>query len=244
MRLAGYIISSMDDLDILPNAVESLLGIPSLSTLLIIDPGVFWTQHPLDPGYTVKEYVEATNHRIGKSLLQYASVPWDETAGGFSLLRNTAHKMLAKYDWVLFLDSDEIMTREAATYLTPLLHSQPESVSTIAPKWLTLWPDQTHYSPFHSTFLSHGRIVRPKQTSWVNAWHEHQNYTGCRVTWNRYIVHLRQLCGNRCLRQKGHDGSAWSHINDNISEVSELAVHFSIIAWPKGDESQVQVKEA
>ena len=153
----------------------------------------------------------------------------------FGEAHNLAKDLLDKYEWVICLASDEMLSREARVDLRPLLNEIDDTevmVVTIRPKMLTFWPDLNHYSVYWSNYLSHGRIFRPKRVRWHNPVHEHQEFDGSFMLWDRYFLHFRQVWGKRCLRQQLKTGDAWPHINDDVRPVSELSVTWQEIVVP------------
>ena len=233
--LAAFIPAFQDDTDVLVNAVRSLVGLEGLREILVCDtgPGFYhenfrpeqqsvrdfciWAQGmgwPVvyDPGYTIRDRHD------------------------FSALRNYSHEVLGNYPWIIHLDSDEVLTGEIQRDLQPLLRSLRPEVATVAPRWLTLYPDEQTYAASCSNFLSHGRIYQPKRITWVNPLHEHQNYRGERYEWaDHFIVHCRQLFERRCQRQCGHGAAAWSGFIESLRPLSALGTTatWPDLSWPE-----------
>jgi len=238
IKIGTYILTCDDDTDILGNAVDSVALFSD--KILLVDTGApYASQNPRPDAESVRGFYEdAATCYPGK--MDYVEIPWDEVAGGHAILRNKATAILGEYDWVCFVDSDEMPSNEFCYEIRGLLENISPEVVTIVPHWLTLWPDEEHYSLKYSQLLSHGRIVRPNKIRWVNAWHEHQNFSGKRHEWSRHILHFRQLFTNRCMRQRGHGGDAWPGINNGIREVSELDASWMPIRYPIEDEKNAQ----
>jgi len=216
-----------DDTDVLENAVRSLVGLEGLREILVCDTG---------PGFYHENFrSEQQSVRDFCVWAQAEGWPVIYDAGlrgvrDFSVLRNYSHEVLGDYPWIMHLDSDEVLTREIQRDLQPLLKSLSSDVVTIAPRWLTLYPDEQTYAPTCSGFLSHGRIYQPKRVTWVNPLHEHQTYRGVRYEWEgHFIVHCRQLFERRCFRQCNHGAAAWPGFVENLRPLANLGV---TVTWP------------
>jgi hypothetical protein len=227
--LAAFIPAFQDDTDVLVNAVRSLVAVPGLREILICDTG---------PGFYHENF--RTDQRTVKEFCAWACaegwpVSYDagHTLAGcqdFSVVRNYANAVLGDYPWIIHLDSDEVVTCELARDLQALLKSVASDVVTIAPRLLSLFPDEQTYAVLYSNLLTHGRIYRPKFITWENPRHEHQHYRGARYEWaDHCIVHCRPLFERRCQRQCGHGAAAWPSFVENLRPLENLGVP---VSWP------------
>jgi len=246
--LACYIIACQDDTDVLGNALRSVGTVAD--TILLVDTGLGSKyQYPRTTQPTVKEFfLETTAEgRYSVTYTNQVSLYGGEdrelaTTPGrtvrlkidYSQALNHIGQLLKDYDWVLRLDSDEMLSRELVADLPDYLAGLPSNVVTIAPYLLTLWPsmDMTSYARNYSQALTHGRIYRPLKIGWRNPIHEHQDYDGERVVWPRWWLHFRQIFQKRCIRQNGHGGDAWANMSADIRPVSELNVSWEPIVIP------------
>lgn len=240
-KLATYILTCQDDTDILINAVKSAM---SLGPVFLFDTGQGARyQHRLDGLESVYAFYRNCKAQ-GWPVYYTDQVQWLDSAVDYAHARNTAGKWLANtYEWVVMLDSDEMLSKEFVHDLPALLHlldSTDNEVVTIAPEWLTLWPDAEHYAVNYSGSLAHGRVYRPKKITWQGPIHEHQHYDGQRMEWPRKILHFRQLFTKRSQRQNGHGGDAWPRINEAVRPVSELpGVSWLAFNWSLDDQPEL-----
>jgi hypothetical protein len=234
--LAAFIPVMQDDTDVLENAVRSLVGLEGLREILVCDTG---------PGF-YHENFRSEQRPVAEFCAWAQSEGWpviyDTGLKGvrdFSVVRNYSHDVLGDYPWIMHLDSDEVVTLELKRDLQDLLRRATPDVVTIAPRWLTLYPDEQTYATTCSGFLSHGRIYQPKRVTWVNPLHEHQNYRGTRYEWEgHFIVHCRQLFECRCQRQCGHGAAAWPGFVAGLRPLGELGhtVSWLPLVWPGEEE--------
>ena len=239
--LAAYILTNDEDTDILINPVRSLVGV--VDSILLCDVGntvgLYNNRRP--DTQTVREFVDYWKRYEGWPL-EYTDATLREDDLFYDWARNKADELLQNREWVMFLDSDEMLSNEGRQSIQEVLQTLNErepGVSTIRPKWLTPWPDMLHYSINYSGTLSHGRIYRPKMISWHNKYHEHQDFKGSALNWDVRILHFRQLWQNRCERQRGHRGDAWSGISDAVGLMSELPVTWGEIVHADEDPQDV-----
>jgi hypothetical protein len=227
--LAAFIPAFQDDTDVLENAVRSLVGLEGLREILVCDTGPgFYHENFRPEQRSVKDFC-GWAQGMGWPVVYDAGLVL-KGVQDFSVLRNYSHEILGDYPWIIHLDSDEVLTREIQRDLQSLLNGLRPEVVTIAPRWLTLYPDEQTYSVTCSEFLSHGRIYRPKRITWVNPLHEHQNYRGERYEWaDHFIIHCRQLFERRCQRQCGHGAAAWPGFTESLRPLSALGV---TVTWP------------
>jgi hypothetical protein len=199
--LAAFIPTFQDDTDVLVNAVRSLVAIEGLREILVCDtgPGVV-RNNPRPNQPTVPQFCKWAQAKgwpvVYSAEFQFSGTP------SYGELCNYYGKILEDYPWIIYLGSDEMLSAELCANLPDLLKTVRSEVSTIAPKMLSLYPDEQTYSAgVHSTYLCHGRIYRPKKITWTNILHEHQKFNGEQLQWDRYLLHFRQLFERRCLRQ-------------------------------------------
>jgi hypothetical protein len=236
---ATYILTCQDDTDILINAVKSAI---ELGPVWLFDTGqgVRYQHHSEDfiPVYGFYRQCKARGWPVQYSDL----VHWGEQDVDYSTARTKIGRYLAQFcKWVLMLDSDEMLSNEFVHGLPGLLDGISDDIVTIAPEWLTLWPDDQHFAWNYSGVLSHGRIYRPDSVSWTNRLHEHQSYTGKRIEWDRKIIHFRQLFSQRSQIQNGHGGDAWPRISDDIRPISQLeGVTWPNFTWSNADRPVLQ----
>lgn len=174
MSIAAYMVLFRDDTDIAVNAIASVAQF--VDEVLVIDTGeAELCHHPNPNAMAVSEFCESMCD-VGYPVV-YTSINWG-IGGNYSLVRNRAGQMLSSHDWIYMIDADEMVTNELAEAIAAQAPTLPLEVVTVAPSWLTLYPDESHYSAYYSHVLSHGRLYRPDRVTWVNSWHEHQNYQG------------------------------------------------------------------
>lgn len=237
--VATYILTCQDDTDILSNAVNSALP---LGPVWLFDTGRGARYQRYDDSLpTVWDFYKAHNRDHGLDVHYSDITLWmDPAQVDYGKARNQVSQFLAPmYDWIIMLDSDEMLSLELVRDVPELLRQlallEPKVV-TVAPEWLTLWPDARHYSVAYSGVLSHGRIYQPGKVSWRGQLHEHQDFEGDRILWKRKILHFRQLFTNRSQRQNGHGGEVWPYINEEVRPVSDLtAVSWGEFEYPMAD---------
>lgn len=233
MNLSAYTITCSDDTDVLWNTVRSVAETGAEHWLLDVGQP-FFCQHPVD-GIPIADFVKLARRRIPKARLRHVEVEWSEANGGHAALRNLGLAFTCLDDWTIQIDSDEVLTDGLIEWIANDLPKLPDEIVAVAPKLLTLVPDERHYSTIYSQTMSHGRIVRPTKVKWQGAWHEHQEQKGMRLNIDRYLIHTRQLFTNRCIRQRGHGWEAWQGIRESIRPVDELRQHWLKLDYPPED---------
>jgi len=234
--LAAFILTFQDDTDVLVNAVRSLAAVEGMREILICDtgPGVV-RNNPRPDQPTVRQFCDWAHTKHWPVV--YMSDYQFQGAPHYGAACNYYGKILEDYPWIIYLGSDEMLTIELCRDLPDLLAATYANVATIAPKQLSLYPnEQTYSAGYFSTFLTHGRIYRPRKIEWELDLHEHQRYQGEHLQWdNHYILHFRQLFEMRCRRQCGHgaEGGGWSNFKADLRPVAELGVSWLPIEWPQ-----------
>lgn len=105
--------------------------------------------------------------------------PWD---GSYSRIKNAALEMVTS-DWVLMLDSDEMLTREAALDMRKMLDGLPKHVLAVRFPRIALLDDQRCCHPWRWPRQRpgagmHPRIVKAHTGHYVNDMHERYEYPG------------------------------------------------------------------
>lgn len=145
-------------------------------------------------------YEEAVKRELDTKLGYYI---WDEN---YSKVRNMGLDM-SESDWVLFLDSDEILSTETALGMRDKLESLPDDALVLRTYIISLLDDghyfgRTWQKGFRPDSGTHGRIVRRGFGRWERKAHEIYNYPGrSDIPWDSprhpkkdwfgsYILHL------------------------------------------------------
>lgn len=247
MKIFSYLISMPDDVDTLPDALDSLAKF--CDRIFVVD-GLMGektlSQHPrfLEP---LRDWI-ITRDEFGvdynttpNGLALWNGVPLTLYENEFKTPGGQRNYILGRMaqepeqpNWVVWIDSDEICSNEFISDIRPYLEGLPPDISNVCPKWLTLIQDEQHYAPAHSGWLSHARIHHPGIARWVEQWHEHMNYVGQREAWDRKIIHTRMLFRRRLFVQRGHavvNEGAWS----NVTAVPVPAGITWNMHWPESE---------
>ena len=137
-------------------------------------------------------------------------------------------------DWLVWLDSDEVFSNEFIRDVLPFLEGLSPDVTNVCPKWFTLIEDEQHYTPSHSSWLSHARMHHPGICQWTTGWHESMSYIGGRVNFDRHVIHTRMLFRRRLYVQRGHsvvNEGAWANVTaEPVPEGVTWKLH-----WPEDE---------
>lgn len=232
MKIDGYIMSMADDVDVLPDALDSLAKF--CDRIFVVDGMMGRGTLSHHPRYmqSIREWLfhkshDGTDERVGKyqpyedmmGSSHYFS--WNEVpailyenefldpAHQRNFILGEMAKELEQPDWIAWIDSDEVCSNEFINGVRPYLASLPSDVVGICPKWLTLSPDEKHCVRHMSDWLAHPRIHKPNSAYFQGSWHEHMviDRSKCRQ-WDVRVIHTRALFMNRLKVQRGHDGVA------------------------------------
>jgi hypothetical protein len=246
----GYIQSFPDEIDTLPDALDSLASF--CDHIYVVDGGFGSGTLCQHPRYTtpIKEWLyeqtlvshvythgPAENRYDG----DWNGVPltlWERPFDNPGSQRNyTLSMMLQEPEqpaWIAWCDSDEVFSNEFIRDVRSFLEGLSLDITNVCPKWFTLIQDEQHYTPSHSSWLSHARLHHPGICQWSNSWHESMSYIGKRVNFDRHVIHTRMLFRRRLLIQRGHsvvNEGAWAGVTaEPIPDGVTWNLH-----WPEGE---------
>lgn len=264
MKIFGYCMTMPDEIDVLPDALDSLAAF--CDRVYVVDGGFSATTLCKHPRYTepLGNFLlnlsrnGDTHIRAYEPYCLYGDlnikfhwngvecILWEHeftTPGGQRnwILENMLQEP-EQPDWIVWVDSDEVCSNEFIRDIRPFLAELSPDVSNICPRWFTLIEDEQHYVPEYSNFLSHSRIHHPGIVNWSNEWHENQSYVGRRVEWDSYIIHTRMLFRKRLYVQREHcviNEGAWSSVTSRtVPEGVTWKLH-----WPEGEPRGIPYNE-
>jgi hypothetical protein len=234
MKIWSYVASFPDEFDALPDAIESL---SKFSDKIYIMDGGFDGALCQRPRFTLPLAVSLFGQKEGEYNpnrvesewngvpLILTEIPFNNPGHARNQILNYMSNEPDQPTWITWIDSDEICSNEYIKDIRVYLSNLPADVSNVCPKWFTLIEDQQHYTPSHSSYLSHARIHHPGIAQWDEVWHEAMHYIGRRAEWDRYIIHTRFVLRKRLLVQRGHkviNEGAWANVSavpvpDNVT---------------------------
>lgn len=248
MIIHSYVMTCPDEADVLSGCLDSLSNVSD--RIFIVDGGLGGGSLIHRARYTerISEWIQKQSN-FGRECC-----PGTETWGGIPITlwenqfldpgnqRNFIMSAMMHWpeqpDWILWIDSDEILSHQFSLSVRDFLSRLPDSVTNVCPKWLTLVQDESHCVPHMSNWLAHGRLYRPGSIYWNSGWHENQYYEGQRVQFDVRVLHLRALFRRRLWIQRGHpqvagrDNPLWG---DARIESVPSGVTWDKIRWPDGE---------
>lgn len=221
MILHSYVMSNPDEVDVLPDALESLSRVSD--RIFVVDGGLGGGTLCHHPRFTQPLGKWLANQKGALARYDLAErLDWIHRPGWQPITfrenrflspadqRNWVGRMMAKFspqpDWILWIDSDEILSNELVARIRDELPHVPSNVTNICPTWLTLVEDELHCVEHMSGPLAHARLHRPGSVVWEGNWHEHGNFEGERMWWSERVIHTRALYRRRLWTQRGHSG--------------------------------------
>jgi hypothetical protein len=250
MIIHSYVISMWDDCDVLPDALDSLAHFSD--HIYVVDGGIEGGTLCHHPRYETPLAESTFGKLLGDSnfgdrtlITTWNNVPltlWENPFLDPGNQRNWTLKKMEKEpnqpNWICWIDSDEVTSRQFIDGLRPYLEALNPFVTNVCPKWLNLVQDEHHCVPHMSNWLAHGRLHQPRTVYYNSGWHEHQNYDGERDHWDVRIIHARALYRRRLWIQRGHpmvagrDNPLWA---DAKIEAIPFGVSWANLHWPKDE---------
>jgi len=243
MKIVTYCITFPDEADILPNMIAqaSKLGDVWLfdggrvgshcqnnkrapSGIMITDDGLQYAPEDIEIPDDAIQKIEGC---------RYTSLPWPGSPGK---QRNAALDIMGnEYDWIIQNDSDEVWTDQAVEMIPKLLGEVSHNITNILVKMLHLVKDEDHYWRRHYRHLVHARIHRPGSARWVEGWHEHQNYTGQRMSTDMVLLHTKHLFVNRLQRFYGKGLEMWGDLDYTPLPPGRFGLTWPDMVYPRED---------
>jgi len=219
IKIHSYVMSFWDDQDVLADALNSLVHFSD--HLFVIDGGmtnalchnprfhspiIEWVGHCDEVDADSIEYLSD-----GYSM-KWAGIPltlWEheylDPGNQRGWITGKMESLPDQPDWVCWIDSDEVCSLEMIRHAHSYLRALPPSTKNVIVQWLNIVQDEQHcVGGTHSTWLSHGRLYRPRTISWSGGYHEHQVYEQDRAAWDVRVIHTRAFYRKRLLVQRGH----------------------------------------
>lgn len=224
MKIFGYIIANPDEIDVLPDALDSLATFSD--HIYLTDGGLGGGTLCNHPRYTTPlhdvlyEWVSVCQlftHGNSDDIEEYTGIwnrtpltlwerPFDNPASQRNWTLNRISKEIEQPDWIVMLDADEVYSLEAETGMRRYLEQLSSDVIGVYQKWLNLAQDEQHcLGGHHSDWLAHPRIMRPGTFYFDGSWHEAMICDrGKLVRWDTRVVHDRSMFRKRLLVQRNH----------------------------------------
>jgi len=248
MRIFGYCITFVDDVDVLPNCLSSLARIP-VDKIVVVDGGLDHAMmhhqrnfKPIQEWILSRDECETIGCNGMISEYRWGGVPlvilentMVSPGGQRNYALNWIDSQSDRPDWVVALDADEVESSEAESGMRDYLESLSEDTTNVVQPLLNLLQDEEHYAMGpHSSWLSHSRLHRTGSVSYSNQWHEHQNYVGNRARWDARIIHTRMLFRRRLwIQRNAHTiRSAWKDVE--IGPIPD-GIDWYPFEWPAGE---------
>ncbi len=243
MKIWGYTISNADETDVLANALSSMVR-ATIDKIVLVDSGtekaLIHNQRlfvPVDEWLNSrKEYSQSDKTWNGTELVLLHH-KWDDPGHARNWVLRWIEEQVDKPEWIVAVDSDELLSNEAESQLRSYLEQTPADVTNIVQPLLNLVQDERHCGGgHHSTWLCHARIHRvgTDKVWYTGSYHENEEYRGVRVQWTPRLIHTRMLFRKRLFLQRGHPTlrDAWSDLQmvDIPSDVT-----FHELEWPSDE---------
>jgi len=249
MIIHSYVITCPDEVDVLPDCLNSLSEVSD--HIFIADGGLGGGSLIHCARYTrpIAEWI-LNQSQFGRDCCP-GTEHWRQTPITImaNLFKDPAHQrnwILQKMnehpeqpDWIIWIDSDEVASWELIRGIRPRLESLSQDVEGVYLKWLTLVQDEQHCVEHTSNWLAHPRIHRPTTGRFQGSWHEHMliDRSWC-VQWDVRVIHTRALFTERLRVQRGHDAIAsgntplWA--DAKMIDVPR-GVTWPTLHWPDGE---------
>jgi len=246
MKIWSYTFTFPDETDILANTLNSLSR--CVDKIILVDGGtshafVHNTRNSIPVAEWLSsrpEVVFVNNGKSDRSLWVWNATPLEflyheyvDPGSQRNFVLDWINSQAEKPDWVVALDSDEVLSLESELGMREYLTSLPNNVTNVVQPLLNLIQDEQHCAAgHHSDWLCHSRLHRPDAVHYNLGYHEHQTYQGTRVQWNTRIIHQRMLYRRRIWLQRGAPTlrSAWDDIQ--MVDVPQ-GVTWMPLVWPK-----------
>ena len=134
----------------------------------------------------------------------------------------------SKMEWILAVDTDEVVTDELATKIKGFLFFLRfiyRPINHVHFKWAELIYDEKHFitSPEFHPFLYHPRLYKRATANWVGTPHEQYKGTGEAMFWDIFgLAHFNLLMVDRLRKTK--EGRQWAKDLPD-KELAELYSH-------------------
>jgi len=259
IKIHSYVMSFLDDQDVLADAISSLAHFSD--HIFVVDGGmenalchnprfrdpIFrWINQREESGLITSLLDKSESHwswsGIPLTLWEHAYLDPGNQRGWIT---GKMESLPDQPDWVCWIDSDEVCSWEMIKHVRPYLRSLPLTTKNVVLKWLNMVQDEQHcVGGQHSTWLSHGRLYRPKTISWSGGYHENQVYESDRSQFDVRILHTRALYRRRLLVQRGHPvikgrsrilPNAPQFWDDAFMEEIPQGVTWPTLHWPEGE---------
>lgn len=254
MNIWSYVMSFPDDCDVLPDALDSLAHISD--RLFVVDGGMTdgtLSHHPryripLSEWFPTQEqfrgWTLTSNHeRSGiwrKISLTLFDHPFRDPAHQRVYILSEMMQRGYQPDWIIWIDSDEVLSHEFIRDVHARLESFPKEVVGVYVKRLCLVQDEQHcVDSSQSNWLAHPTIHRPGVVKFSGNWHEHMLIDREHLErWDSWaIIHSRALFRKRLWEQRGHSDIAngdtllWSGVHmENVPIGVTWKLH-----WPNSE---------